>query len=82
MWPMLGIQDLMQAHYENILRNVNILVCSPLLSVNFWLLTLIQSVDMDIRQKENGSKRSFLPEIGAQTFYTPLFAVTTACCVP
>jgi len=32
--------------------------------------------------KENGSKRSFLPEIEVQTFWYTLYAVTTACCVP
>ena len=29
-----------------------------------------------------GPKRSFLRKIGAQTFYYPLYAVATACCVP
>ena len=32
--------------------------------------------------KKNGSKSSILPEIEVQTFYYPLYAVTTACCVP
>ena len=32
--------------------------------------------------KRIGPKRSFLREIGAQTFYYPLYAVATACCVP
>ena len=32
--------------------------------------------------KENGPKRSFLPEIEVQTFWYTLYAVTTACCVP
>ena len=38
---------------------------------------------MDILQKI-GPKRSFLREIRAQTFFTPLFAlaVAIACCVP
>ena len=31
--------------------------------------------------KKNGSKRSFLSEIGAQTFCYALYAVTTACCI-
>ena len=32
--------------------------------------------------KKNGQKRSFLREIRAQTFYYPIYGVTTACCVP
>ena len=48
--------------------------------VQFWFLTLIYSYDMDILQK-NGSKRPFLPEIDAQTFWYTLYRVTTACCV-
>ena len=32
--------------------------------------------------KKNGPKSSILPEIEVQTFYHPLYAVTTACCVP
>jgi len=32
--------------------------------------------------KRIGPKRSFLRENGAQTFYYPLYAVATACCVP
>ena len=32
--------------------------------------------------KKIGPKRSFLREIRAQTFYYPLYAVATACCVP
>ena len=32
--------------------------------------------------KKNGSKSSFLSEIGAQTFWYALYGVTTACCVP
>ena len=32
--------------------------------------------------KKNGSKSSILPEIEVQTFYYPLYAVATACCVP
>ena len=35
---------------------------------------------MDILQK-NGSKRPFLPEIDAQTFWYTLYGVPTACCV-
>ena len=32
--------------------------------------------------KKNGLESSILPEIEVQTFYYPLYAVTTACCVP
>ena len=32
--------------------------------------------------KKNGPKSSILPEIEVQTFYYPLYAVVTACCVP
>ena len=32
--------------------------------------------------KKIGQKRSFLREIRAQTFYYPIYGVTTACCVP
>ena len=63
-------------------ENVIFLACFPLLWVVFWLLTLIQSDDVDILQKIIGPKRSFLCEIGAQTFYYPPYAVATACCVP
>jgi len=52
----------------------------PLFWSRFWFLTLIYSYDMDILQK-NGSKRPFLPEIDAQTFWYTLYRVTTACCV-
>ena len=40
---------------------------------------IIQSDDMDILQK-NGPKRPFLPEIGGQTFFTPIIAAPIACC--
>ena len=34
------------------------------------------------REKKSGSKSSLLPEIEVHTIYYPLYAVTTACCVP
>ena len=46
--------------------------------VNFWLLTFLQSNVMKILQKKLGSKRSFLREIGAHIFYTPMYEVAIA----
>ena len=63
--------------FKKVFRKSRFLAYLSLLWVVFWLLTLLQSCDMYILQKK-WSKRSFLREIRAQTFYTPLYGVATA----
>ena len=80
-WHISGIPDLRLVLLKKFLENCVFLVCFPLQWISFWLLTLIYSDDIDTLQK-NGPKLSFLRARGAQTFYYPIYGVTTACCVP
>ena len=51
-WHISGIPDLRLALFKKFLENCVFLVCFPLQWISFWLLTLLQSVDMYILQKE------------------------------
>ena len=50
--------------------------------LNKWELEAKVKWKTKKKQKKIGQKCSFLREIRAQTFYYPIYGVTTTCCVP
>ena len=81
-WPISGIPDLRLALLIIILKK-NFVFGYFSTYKNQLLASNSSSISLHVYSaKRIGQKRSFLREIRAQTFYYPIYGVTTACCVP